>query len=262
MGALSPEGGTFGGGTGGISAGRGLGSDDGITTGWICVNVGEVPGHGEGEDETHTDGLRTADQEGEEKNADDEVSAPNDSVDLRADADLDTHTTPAQQHQYTPMSKQTPRYKAQERPEENEPEYKNPAASNSTVPPTSEFTIAGFGHESNRPRIVVQLFTEEKRAEMDLEGLWENRLARLNKRMEGDNAGVDSYAEQEEEDGFGPVGGSDLGRGQGEGENGVDGEIGVRPFEGDEEMERGFVDVDVDGAAGEGQGDGSRATRQ
>jgi hypothetical protein len=36
----------------------------------------------------------------------------------------------------------------------------------------------GFGSRSTAPRIVVQMFTEEKRAEMDLEGLWEFRTTR------------------------------------------------------------------------------------
>ena len=258
VGALSPEGGTFGGGTGGISAGRGLGSDDGITTGWICVNVGEVPGHGEGEDETHADALQAADQGEEERNVEAEVRPPNDSIDLRADADLSTPSPAAPQHQYTPMASPALRSRAQERPERDEPEYENPSSSTTTVPPTSEFTIAGFGHESTRPRIVVQLFTEEKRAEMDLEGLWENRLARLNKAMERDGDGIDSYAE---EDGFGPVRAAEVGRGEA-GEDGADGEVRVRPFEGDEDMERGFVDIESIKEEGEGEGEGIRATRQ
>ena len=38
--------------------------------------------------------------------------------------------------------------------------------------------FVGFGERSTSQRIVVQMFTEEKRAEMDLEGLWDIRTKR------------------------------------------------------------------------------------
>ena len=274
MGALSPEGGAFGAGTGGISAGRGLGSDDGITTGWICVNVGEVPGYGERdvEQSLDVDTPRTTGRAEEHETADDEVLLPNDSVDLRVDADVDTHAS-APQGQYQPMGQQGVRSKAQERIKDDEPEYENPAPSSqdvssstltsNTVSSPSEFTIAGFGHESTRPRIVVQMFTEEKRAEMDLEGLWDNRLARLNRVLERDGnegAGVGDYAEEEEEDGFGPILATQSMREEGKGEEeGMDGEVRVKPFEGDEEMEKGFVDVEATAVEREGEGEGLRS---
>ncbi|PYH40822.1 RsfS/YbeB/iojap family protein [Aspergillus saccharolyticus JOP 1030-1] len=42
------------------------------------------------------------------------------------------------------------------------------------------FEVEGFGHDAGLgTRVVVQMFTEEKRAEVDLEGLWEKNLARV-----------------------------------------------------------------------------------
>jgi len=41
-----------------------------------------------------------------------------------------------------------------------------------------ESGYAGFGSKTNAPRIVVQMFTEDKRLEMDLEGLWDMRNTR------------------------------------------------------------------------------------
>ncbi len=53
------------------------------------------------------------------------------------------------------------RQRAQETPDEGEAEYTNPP---------EEETYIGFGSRTNSPRIVVQMFTEEKRLEMDLGG--------------------------------------------------------------------------------------------
>lgn len=61
-----------------------------------------------------------------------------------------------------------------------EAEYKNPESG----PVASDFKYQGFGSESFAPRIVVQMFTEEKRLEMDLEGLWEARIVRRETRRE------------------------------------------------------------------------------
>ncbi|KAL3473997.1 hypothetical protein BJX99DRAFT_260841 [Aspergillus californicus] len=41
-----------------------------------------------------------------------------------------------------------------------------------------EGAFEGFGHLGGGTRVVVQVFTEEKRAELDLDGLWERKLAR------------------------------------------------------------------------------------
>ncbi|GKZ19438.1 ATPase synthesis protein 25 mitochondrial [Aspergillus brasiliensis] len=40
------------------------------------------------------------------------------------------------------------------------------------------YTFEGFGHTATGTRIVVQMFTEEKRAEVDLESLWQKALER------------------------------------------------------------------------------------
>jgi hypothetical protein len=100
-----------------------VGADDGITTGWVCVNIGEV------ED---ADTLEDGDVEAEDDAAAENLSS---SQDL-ADADS------------TALSSNT------------------------------DDGYIGFGSASTAPRIVVQMFTEEKRAEMDLEGLWDVRAAR------------------------------------------------------------------------------------
>ena len=38
--------------------------------------------------------------------------------------------------------------------------------------------FVGFGTRERGPRVVVQMFTEEKRAELDLEGLWDRRITK------------------------------------------------------------------------------------
>jgi hypothetical protein len=87
--------------------------DDGITTGWICVNVGPV-------DEAVIEGSPIEELQQDMEDA-----------------------------------------------ETQEDEYDNP-----------DDGYIGFGSRSTAPRIVVQMFTEEKRLEMDLEGLWEVRTSR------------------------------------------------------------------------------------
>ncbi|PWY91568.1 hypothetical protein BO94DRAFT_584178 [Aspergillus sclerotioniger CBS 115572] len=41
-----------------------------------------------------------------------------------------------------------------------------------------DYSFEGFGHTAPGTRVVVQIFTEEKRGEVDLEGLWKNRAER------------------------------------------------------------------------------------
>lgn len=104
--------------------------DDGITTGWICVNMGAVD-----------DAIVDAEGDGEQD------------VGMEAVA---------------------------EEEEEEEEEYQNP--------PEEDSRYVGFGSRPNSPRIVVQMFTEEKRVEMDLEGLWDERNTRRQRREEKANA--------------------------------------------------------------------------
>ena len=101
--------------------------DDGITTGWICVNLGPVDGV-----------VGDVEVEGNE----------GESVEAET----------AQQ-------------------EEDDDGY------------------IGFGSRSAAPRIVVQMFTEEKRDELDLEGLWDVRSARRAKREEKATKAVPSEEE-------------------------------------------------------------------
>ncbi|OOF92608.1 hypothetical protein ASPCADRAFT_8264 [Aspergillus carbonarius ITEM 5010] len=46
------------------------------------------------------------------------------------------------------------------------------------VKEVQDYSFEGFGHTVLGTRVVVQIFTEEKRAEVDLEGLWKNRAER------------------------------------------------------------------------------------
>lgn len=89
--------------------------DDGITTGWICVNLGSVEGVGDDAHVTENTDWAQAAQDSE--SVEDGIHSADDGY-------------------------------------------------------------IGFGSRSTAPRIVVQMFTEEKRAEMDLEGLWEFRTTR------------------------------------------------------------------------------------
>ena len=122
----------------GLVGGREVGPvDDGITTGWVCVNVGMV-------DETLQPREKVADvEDGEQETFNsDEASA----------SSAETEAL-------------------------HEEEYQNPEIEDFDQD-TLEAPYAGFGSRTTFPRIVVQMFTEEKRLEMDLEGLWEDRNTR------------------------------------------------------------------------------------
>lgn len=100
--------------------------DDGITTGWICVNMGLV----------------------DVKLPTDQTNASDDQMQGQAEREVE---------------------------EGEEDEYQNPA---------QEDNYVGFGSQSTAPRIVVQMFTDEKRADMDLEGLWTARNTRRSKQSQ------------------------------------------------------------------------------
>lgn len=123
------------------------GYDDGITTGWICCNLGSVDSAAVPEVESQQDGTQA-------------TAVGDDSTGMN---------TSAGPHQVFSQ-------KDQERPLEDEDEYSNPS--------DEEFTYRGFGNASMAPKIVVQMFTEQKRAEMDLEGLWEARIKRRDAKEE------------------------------------------------------------------------------
>ena len=146
---------------GGVDLGRGLGSDDGLTTGWVCVSLGEVP---ESESEEN---LQPGTAAAESARA----SPPTQNESFEPASTDPSSSGPQSQR------------KAQERPESDEEEYANPSR------PRAEFVYAGFGDVSTAPRIVVQIFTADKRVEMDLEGLWGNRFARERRREEMDGEG-------------------------------------------------------------------------
>lgn len=124
------------------------GYDDGITTGWICCNLGSVDAAVMPDDEIQAGQSQTPSAEEGDSTAVDDV------------ASLHEIFSP----------------KDQERPLDDEAEYSNPG--------DDDFTYRGFGDVSMAPRIVVQIFTEQKRAEMDLEGLWEARIKRRDEKEE------------------------------------------------------------------------------
>ena len=105
---------------------EGAEADDGITTGWICINVGPVE---------------------------------------------DALVDPAQAHDED----------LAERDGEEFEEYVNPEI---TEEEPEDADYVGFGSRSNAPRIVVQMLTEEKRADLDLEGLWQDRSTRRTRKTE------------------------------------------------------------------------------
>jgi len=59
--------------------------------------------------------------------------------------------------------------------------------SESTSEPADTQDFVGFGQQSSGARIVVQLMTEEKRGETDLEGLWQGILGRSLRKQKGDS---------------------------------------------------------------------------
>jgi hypothetical protein len=115
-------------------------ADDGITTGWICVNMGPV-------DEAV-------------------VPAEDDEEGLDAIAATAEDEDPAGSEDVV---------------EDEEDEYMNPPND-----------YVGFGSRTNAPRIVVQMFTEQKRLEMDLEGLWDARNTRRARKAHRANAAAES----------------------------------------------------------------------
>ncbi|EXJ84629.1 hypothetical protein A1O3_05299 [Capronia epimyces CBS 606.96] len=120
-------------------------ADDGITTGWICVNVGAV------------DQAVLPDQIGQGEDA------------AVAVVDQDLSSVEVQREAEAEAEAEGDEEEADEKEEDDqEEEYQNP----------SDSEYVGFGSRPNSPRIVVQMFTEEKRIEMDLEGLWHARNTR------------------------------------------------------------------------------------
>ncbi|EXJ75390.1 uncharacterized protein A1O5_02086 [Cladophialophora psammophila CBS 110553] len=117
-------------------------ADDGITTGWICVNMGLV----------------------------DEAVLPEVKEDEGGDQ---TGFGVAEGHHASSSGGAMTRKMQETLAEDEEDEYQNPAEE-----------YVGFGSRTDSPRIVVQMFTEEKRVEMDLEGLWDVRNTRRAQRAE------------------------------------------------------------------------------
>jgi hypothetical protein len=128
--------------------------DDGITTGWVCVNVGPVDDVTVGEEAVVADPGKGTDRIG----TDEEEYQNPDFGDDDADADA------ADDHHAT---------EGTDLPSSDTPA--DPATQPST---TSTDSYIGFGSRTASQRIVVQMFTAEKRAEMNLEELWDVRNTR------------------------------------------------------------------------------------
>ena len=167
---------------------KGGGADDGITTGWICVNVGQV-------EEDHLqdvpEGFRAAAESDTREQEDDSVAEP-------GMEEQDGEATIESGHQRELMAEVI----ADTGTKIEEEEYINPEQSIED----QDNNYIGFGSRSYAPRIVVQMFTEEKRAELDLEGLWQDRSTRRSRKAvianEDAEAALEeqSMAEEEEEE--------------------------------------------------------------
>lgn len=121
-------------------------ADDGITTGWVCVNMGAV---------------------------DDRVGV---AVPAQAEPEaLEGISRVANDNFGRGLEDE------EEQDEEEEEEYENPPGPDLPSSSTDDGThrYAGFGSRDAATRIVVQMFTDSKRNEMDLEGLWGVRNTRL-----------------------------------------------------------------------------------
>ncbi len=143
---------------------KGGGADDGITTGWICVNVGQV-------EEGH---LKHVLEQGRAAAESDTREEKDDSVAELSMEEESGRATIETGHIRQPGAEAI----AEKDMKSDEEEYTNPEQS---IEDQDNHYI-GFGSRSNAPRIVVQMFTEEKRAELDLEGLWQDRSTRRSRK--------------------------------------------------------------------------------
>jgi hypothetical protein len=144
---------------------KGGGADDGITTGWICVNVGQVE-DGLVEDASEQDEATVASVKVQHVQAMAEGGPKEGEIHDRAEGAV---------------------------MEEEEEEYENPE----TFSEDQDDGYIGFGSRPTAPRIVVQMFTEEKRAELDLEGLWQDRSIRRTRKASIANDDAEAAIEEE-----------------------------------------------------------------
>lgn len=139
-------------------------ADDGITTGWVCVNVGPV----------------------------DQVEIP--------------VTAAAEQGEVTDVASSEQKQQDQEQLDaDEEAEYANPEqieaeAEAEAEEDNSDPSYVGFGSRTTSQRIVVQMFTEEKRSEMNLEELWDARASRRVRKEEKAEALAEQTRQRREAD--------------------------------------------------------------
>ncbi|OAP64894.1 hypothetical protein AYL99_00866 [Fonsecaea erecta] len=142
-------------------------ADDGITTGWICVNMGPID-----------DAVLPEMQEAAEAR-------------MGIEAEEGQHASSA-----SPTNATMTRKMQETLAEDEEEEYHNPAEE-----------YVGFGSRTDSPRIVVQMFTEDKRVEMDLEGLWDVRNTRRAQREEKANVEAEATVGRLQQEQQGRAGG-------------------------------------------------------
>jgi Ribosomal silencing factor during starvation len=166
------------------------GVDDGITTGWICVNVGQVE-----------DGLLKNTAEQGEIVAEQGIQEEQDAAVVMEEQDEDVANKEADDEAMAEASTSqediSHEAAAPSNTEPEEEEYLNPDPSADD----QDDGYIGFGSRSNAPRIVVQMFTEEKRAELDLEGLWQDRSSRRARKADIANDDAEGALEEQRLDG-------------------------------------------------------------
>jgi Ribosomal silencing factor during starvation len=183
---------------------KGGGADDGITTGWICVNVGQVEdglvknAEGQGETVAEHNIQEEQDEAVAIKEPDDEAVTE---YDIQEEQDEVVATQePADEAAAKANITQaiSDEAAAQSSTTQEEEEYLNPDPSSDD----QDSIYIGFGSRSNAPRIVVQMFTEEKRAELDLEGLWQDRSTRRTRKADIANDDAETAMEEQRLDGL------------------------------------------------------------
>jgi Ribosomal silencing factor during starvation len=169
------------------------GADDGITTGWICVNVGQVE---DGLVENAAEQGDTVAEQGIKEEQDEDIVMKEQDEDV-ANKEPDDEAM-AEANITQDMRDEAA---AQSSTEQEEEEYLNPDASADDQDDEDDGYI-GFGSRSNAPRIVVQMFIEEKRAELDLEGLWQDRSSRRTRKAHIANDDAEAAMEEQRLDGL------------------------------------------------------------
>ena len=189
---------------GGSFASSGLGADDGIITDWICVNVGlvdnaaVVDGQGVVGDSEQTTDENTSSTSTSDVPIEQQILGQKNSPETATTEKFITEAKDGKEISSTTFINERRNTEIEDSAESEEPDHSH-LDSNTTTTTTNDNKnedddgdqddkYIGFGSRSTNPRIVVQIFTEEKRAEMDLEGLWQARATKRYRRDQKGNA--------------------------------------------------------------------------